>query len=173
MSELTSGVRLAELPAIGALVLRLQPQRAALCAPVLGGLLPAPNTWGEAGSAHVLWQAFDEWLLITPDGRQSAVAASLRAALSETHHALTDVSDLRTRFALDGPNARDVLQKGCAVDLHPRVFGTSSCVTTALARVRVTLRRMGDAERYEILVERSYGSYLRDWLVDAALEYSA
>ncbi len=172
MSELATGVRVAELPPSGALVLRLHPRSAALCAPALTVPLPAPNTWVEAAGAHVLWQAFDEWLLITSDGRQNALAASLRETLQSTHHALTDVSDLRTCFLLEGPNARDVLQKGCAVDVHPRVFGASSCVTTALARVRVTLRRMGDAGRYEILVERSFGRYLRDWLLDAAMEYT-
>lgn len=173
MSETAIGARLAELPPIGALVLRLPPRSAELCAAALGVALPGPNTWIDAGSAHVLWQAFDEWLLITPDGKQAALATSLWNALQSTHHAITDVSDLRARFSLEGPNARDVLQKGCAVDLHPRVFTSSSCVTTALARVRVTLRRIGVADGYEILVERSYGAYLRDWLADAALEYIA
>jgi sarcosine oxidase gamma subunit len=38
--------------------------------------------------------------------------------------------------------------------------------------VRVTIREMEPAS-YELLVERSYGRYLWDWLSDAALEFVA
>jgi sarcosine oxidase subunit gamma len=82
--------------------------------------------------------------------------------------AAADDHDVAARFEVRA--ARDVLQKGCAVDLHPRVFTSQSCVSTALARVRVTLRQSA-SERYELLVERSYARYLHEWLLDAALEY--
>lgn len=169
---MAENVRIRELPICGCLDLRIDARNEAAgkaIANVLGAPLPGPNGWVAAGGARILWQAFDEWLVLTGDGRQSALAASLREALSGVHYALTDVSDLRTAFELRGPRARDVLQKGCAVDLHPRAFGPDSCVTAALARVRVTLTQVEDA--YEILVERSYGAYLRDWLNDAAAEY--
>lgn len=164
-----------ELPLNGALDLRLDARdHAALsaAASALGAALPAtPNTWIAAPGAHALWQAYDEWLLVTPDGKQAALASALRHMLVHSRFALTDVSDLRAGFELAGPLARDVLQKGCAVDLHPRVFGPGACVQTALARVRVTLRQMDSTPVYQALVERSYARYLWDWLNDAALEY--
>ena len=165
-----------ELPFFGALNLRVDPRNAAAAqdvAETLGMALPKANTWVAASGATVLWQAYDEWLLVTPDGREQALAGALRKALSSTHHAITDVSDLRVAFSLRGPHARDVLQKGCAVDLHPRAFGAGSCVTAALARIRVTLRQTDAMPAYELLAERSYAPYLRDWLADAALEYAA
>jgi sarcosine oxidase subunit gamma len=158
-----------DVPLTGTLDLRLDPRHAGALTRVLGAALPAPNTWVEGSNAHILWQAFDEWLIVTPDGQQHALADAMRAALAGTHHAVTDVSDLRVALALEGPHARDVLQKGCAVDLHPRVFTPASCVTAALARVRVTLRQTSATPRYEILVERSYAGYLGEWLADAAL----
>ena len=165
-------VRIAEVPAYGCLDLRLDPHNkaAAAVARALGAALPGPNAWVTAGASQILWQAYDEWLILTADGRQTALAASLRSSLAGAHCAITDVTDLRAAFRLEGPHARDVLQKGCAVDLHPRAFGASACVTTALARVRVTLRQLDDAPAYEVFVERSYAAYLRDWLDDAALE---
>lgn len=162
-------VRIIEMPLYGCLDLRLDWRNEAAASAVaaaLGAALPGPNAWVAAGAAQILWQAYDEWLILTADGRQRALAASLRSTLAEAHHAVTDVTDLRAVFRLQGTHARDVLQKGCAVDLHPRAFGPSSCVTTALARVRVTLRQVETA--YEIFVERSYAAYLRDWLADAA-----
>ena len=168
-------VHIRELPLRGCIDLRLDVRnevaRNAL-SNVLGAALPGPNAWVAGSGTQILWQAFDEWLILSADGRQTALETTLRNALAGVHCALTDVTDLRTAFEIRGTHARDVLQKGCAVDLHPRAFGLTSCVTTALARVRGTLRQIDDALAYEILVERSYAVYLRDWLNDAAAEYA-
>ena len=167
-------VSLREIPLSGALCLRLNAVNAAAIASAahfFGGALPGPNTWAAFETAHVLWQAHDEWLIVTPNGRQKALAESLRHALADAHHAITDVSDLRATFELRGERARDVLQKGSAVDFHPRVFGAGACVTTALARVRVTVR-LKEPQTYEVMVERSYAAYLWDWLVDACAEFA-
>lgn len=168
-------VRLTETALGGALNLRLSAGNefaANAAATALGVRLPTPNTWTAGTAGAILWQAYDEWLILTADGKQRAVEASLRTALAGTHFALTDVSDLRVALRIEGAEARDVLQKGCAVDLHPRVFTNTTCVTAALARVRVTLRQLSAAPSYEILVERSYARYLRDWLADAASEFA-
>ena len=168
---MAEAVRIRELPIHGAIDLRFDARNETAgnaIASVLGATLPAPNAWTAASSAQILWQAFDEWLILTADGRQGALETTLRNALAGVHCAITDVTDLRAAFEVRGVHARDVLQKGCAVDLHPRAFGLTSCVTTALARVRVTLRLLDDAPAYEILVERSYAAYLKDWLNDAA-----
>jgi len=136
------------------------------------GLLLNPN-WIAANGVTVIWQAFDEWLLLTPDGTQDALLKRLREALAGHHAALTDVSDLRAGFEITGPRSRDLLAKGCAIDLHPRVFTTGDCAQTALARVRVTLRQLDDTPAYQVLVERSYAQFLWDWLTDAALEFGS
>lgn len=169
-------ILLRELPLAGCVNLRLDPRdHAALAAASsafgMAALPPAPNTWVAAPGLEILWQAYDEWLLVTTDAKRSALETALRNALHGSHHALTDVSDQRAAFELSGPHTWDVLQKGCAVDLHPRVFTELACVQTALARVRVTLRRMNEPATCQVLVERSYAQYLWDWLNDAALEY--
>jgi sarcosine oxidase subunit gamma len=164
-----------ELPFFGCIDLRLDARNDAArqaAADALGAALPGPNSWVAASRVQLLWQAYDEWLLIGEDGSQAVIRDSLRSALAGMHCAVTDVSDLRAAFELKGPRAPDVLQKGCAVDLHPRVFDPGSCVNTALARVRVTLRQMDALPTYEVLVERSFAGYLWTWLTDAALEYA-
>lgn len=167
-------VLIRELPLSGCIDLRLDARSEAArqaVAGALGAALPGLNSWIAAARGHVLWQAYDEWLIIGRDGAQGAMGAALCNALAGVHCAITDVSDLRSAFELSGPRARDVLQKGCAVDLHPRAFDAGSCVSAALARVRVMLRQMDAAPTYEVLVERSYAGYLLDWLTDAAAEY--
>ena len=139
----------------------------------LGIGLPLNPGWVAANGVTVVWQAFDEWLLLTADGGQNALLERLRSALDGRHAAITDVSDLRAGFEIRGPRSRDLLAKGCAIDLHPRVFTTGDCAQTALARVRVTLRQLDDTPAYQVLVERSYAQFLWDWLTDAALEFGS
>jgi sarcosine oxidase subunit gamma len=137
----------------------------------LGLALPTAPGWVEANGATLLWQAFDEWLLLTQDGAQDALLERLHGALAGEHASFVDVSDLYTAFEVSGASSRDLLAKGCALDLHPRAFRTGDCAPCAFARVRVTLRQLDDAPRFELLVERSYAHYLWDWLVDAAVEF--
>jgi sarcosine oxidase subunit gamma len=137
----------------------------------LGADLPMSPSWVTAGEVTMAWQAYDEWLLLTADGNQDRLIERLRAALAGCHAALTDVSDLHASFEVGGPSSRDLLAKGCALDLHPGVFQAGHCAATALARVRVTLRQLDDAPRFQLLVERSYAQYLWDWLTDAAVEF--
>jgi sarcosine oxidase subunit gamma len=71
---------------------------------------------------------------------------------------------------LAGPRAREVLMKGCSIDLHPAVFGPGRCARTALARAQVILLPV-DQETYWIFVQSSFAAYLAEWLMDAMSEY--
>lgn len=168
-------VRLTEQAPAGAIALRLDSADAIVLQSVheaLGMELPlTPNTWhGQDGTA-VLWQAYDEWLVLTADGRQTQLAARLTLALAGRHSAVTDISDLQAEFLIEGPASRDLLRKGCAVDLHPRIFSTGHLALTALARVRVVLWQTAETPAYRLRVERSHAHYLWDWLVDAGREF--
>ena len=72
---------------------------------------------------------------------------------------------------MSGPSARDVLAKGCPLDLHPAVFGPGDCAQTLLAKANVTLRCVDDSPRFELIVRRSFAEYAALWLHDAAMEY--
>jgi sarcosine oxidase subunit gamma len=126
-----------------------------------------PNKSVAAGARVALWLGPDQWLILLP----AADAGALARGLAGHAASVVDVSDLRAVFELAGPGARDVLRKGCAIDLHPRVFGPGDCALTALARVRVALCQVDDRPAYRILIERSYAVYLWDWLIDAMAEF--
>lgn len=121
-----------------------------------------------ADGPRALWLGPDEWLVVAADGEP---LVALRAALEGRHAAVVDVSDSRTVIALSGPRARDVLAKGCPLDLHPRVFASGRCAQTLLAKAHVILHQIDDAPSYEIYVHRSCTDYLWSWLEDASTEY--
>jgi sarcosine oxidase subunit gamma len=164
-------VALRELPPAAMLDLRLDPADASALAAAASVLaLKLPQTPGKSAASAdrvALWFGPDQWLITAP----SADVVSLVQALSSVGASAIDVSDLRAEFELAGPHAQDVLRKGCAIDLHPRVFTAGDCALTALARVRVALLQSDNRPAYHLYVERSYAPYLWDWLIDAMFEF--
>jgi sarcosine oxidase subunit gamma len=139
---------------------------------VLGVPLPlTPNTALEDGGRTLLWLGPDEWLLTLPFDEHRGLAAALEGALAGRHAAVVDVSAQRLVLELSGPHARDVLEKGCPLDLHPRVFGPGQCAQTLLARTALILEPIKPLPRYRLFVRASFARYLVSWIVDAMAEY--
>ncbi|MFQ5757686.1 MAG: sarcosine oxidase subunit gamma [Acidiferrobacterales bacterium] len=170
-----AGVKLCERPFRGQLVLRGNCTDKAFHDAVqraLGVTVPdEPNSVTDVDRVSVIWLGPDEWLVVVPDGHEQATAQALRQALTGRHFAVTDVSDSRAIIGISGSHARDVLKKGCSVDLHPRVFGPGQCAQTALARCHMLLHQIDQAPTYDIYVHRSFADYVWCWLEDAAQEY--
>ena len=168
------GVSLREIPFLAQLDLQLQPHGTAAqrIGRALGAPLPTePNTVAVAGRLRVLWLGPEEWLVVGPDGSAPATAAMLRAALEDEPGSVVDVSANRTTLELSGPAARQVLERGCALDLHPRAFAPGRCAQTLLSKVNVILHQVDPEPTYRLLVRGSFAQYLADWLLDATEEY--
>ncbi len=140
---------------------------------VVGVAPPAEaNTVAAAGKNAILWLGPDEWLVVTPPGAQGAIEAALGEALDGRHVSVTNTTDARTVIRISGARARDVLMKGCPLDLHPREFAPGQCAQTLPARADILIHQRDDAPTYDIYVLCSFSRYLWDWLVDAAREFS-
>lgn len=178
-AELAPAVRLTERPFRSQLTLRLRDaSRAAAVSRVLGVDLPeTPCTFsrgtGPHGPVEVAWLGPDEYLVLAQPGLQRTLESALREAIGGTHGgAVVDVSAQRTTLALSGPKARDLLAHGCAIDLHPSVSPTGTCVQTLLAQAGIILLvRDADTAEFLLLVRGSFARYLAAWLVDAGVEY--
>lgn len=160
--------------AMAAVSVRLDPADAALLARVqaaLGVALPlAANTAsGDPDGRHALWLGPDEWLVLGPVGDAPAIEAAVRSAAGDAFVVTVDVSANRIAFELSGPSARELLESGCPIDLHPRAFHAGSCAQTLLARANVLLHQVGDEPRYRIWIRPSFARYLAAWLDDAAV----
>ena len=142
------------------------------------GLPTEPNTTAAKGDLRAFWLGPDEWWVVTP-GDGPAMADKLRAALAGQKAAVTDVSESRTCIHVRGPRARDLLAKGCPLDLHPRVFAAGRCAQSHCAKAMITLHQLADdgesdeggGPAYDVYVLNSFAEYLWLWLEDAAGEY--
>ncbi len=171
------GLWLSERAFLGHLNLRGDPGDAAFlegARGVLGLDLPVePNTVAGSGALTACWLGPDEWLLMVPDeAAGGALAGRLREALAGQHASVTEVSGGQTVIVLSGPRVREVLAKGCVIDLHPRVFGVGRCAQTHLAKSPAMIRPVSEEPpRFEVVVRRSFADYLWSWLEDAGREH--
>lgn len=170
-----AGITLSERPFRAMIDLRGDPTDAAFLAAAratAGVELPLePNTTRRSGSLTALWLGPDEWLITAPAGEERALAPTLRAGLAGHHAAVIDLTESRTVIAVSGVPARDLLAKGCTLDLHPRAFPVGACAQTGLARAGVLLHLVDEGPTFEITIPRSFADYLWAWLADAAREY--
>ena len=130
---------------------------------VLG--VPLPQLVGETREGQgmrVLWLAPNRWLAISSN---SLDLDELRGIA-----AINNVGSGRMALRLSGRNVRDLLRKGCPVDLDPKVFANGHACSTLLGQINVIIDCIA-ADTFDLYVTRSYDQYVRSWLVRAALEF--
>jgi len=143
-------------------------------APGSPALPTAPGSWVQTDSGRAIWLGPDEWLLTSATERPEQLAGRIGEATLPFGGVVVDVSAQRITLRLTGSRARDVLAKGCSIDLHPRSFGRGSSAQTTLGQAGVVLLALAESgDDYAILVRSSFAGYLADWLADAALEFTA
>jgi sarcosine oxidase subunit gamma len=123
-----------------------------------------PNTTSKAVHT-VLWLSPGEWAILDMDAAE--VAMRTAKALGQRLHHLSDVSDGRSLFRIDGEGSRRLIAQACSLDLHPRVFPPDACAQTQFTQVPVLLYRSGGEDRFDIVVDASLAGHLSTWFAAA------
>ena len=126
-----------------------------------------PRAVRNAAHAFV-WAGPGQWLLVA-EQRESFVELSELAAVS-------DQSDARAALRLSGPHVRDMLAKGCMIDLHPAAFPPGAVAMTSIAHIGVHLWRVDEQPRdgdpaFDVLIARSMAASFWSWASASAAEY--
>ncbi len=170
-----AGFIVREHPFLGHINLRgdpRDPRFAGAVGGVMGDSLPmVPNTLTDVNGITMYWLGPDEWLIVTPDDRREPILQQLRRVLAQKHAAITDVSGGQAALHLRGRHVRDVLAKGCPIDLHPRAFRIGQCAQSHLGKALVLIGQIEEQPYFELIVRRSFADYLWTWLESAAEEY--
>ena len=128
-------------------------------------LPPEPNT-ARGQQPRAIWTGPNEGL---------AVGVALQVGPENTPRAppmlAVDVSDGRYGLDVSGAQARDLLAKGCSLDLHPSLFGVDRTARTLFAQVPVLIDHVEDG-LFRLWFDVSYRTYLRSWFADALIEFS-
>jgi len=162
-------VALSELCFAEQIGLRVRPPVAAYLAGV-----PLPlqaNRVASMRTLRTLWLGPDEWLVTSPEGMAPDLLGRLTRTLAGRHAQVIDLSASRAVIEIAGSRARDLLEKGAGLDLHPRAFGPGCCAQTRFAKLPVIIDQLGAAPAYRLFVGRSAARWLALWLIDAAEEF--
>jgi sarcosine oxidase subunit gamma len=138
-----------------------------------GAELPVTaNRWNGDGGRAAIWLGPDEWLIVAADGEAAPLEQAIRAARpGDPWLSVVDLSQSYAALLLSGPRTRELLAKGCPLDLHPRAFGSGSCAQSTLAKARVLLRAVEDGAAVEVWFRNSFTDYAVRWLIDASAEF--
>jgi sarcosine oxidase, subunit gamma len=136
----------------------------------LGLELPkSPRTSAAWGEVKVLWLSIDQWLILAPRARAAELLSALNKALDGIHALAVDVSDMRAVIRLEGEGAREVLMKGCSLDLLSGEYGPGTVRRMNFAEIAALLQVIED-DVFDVYVFRSYADYAWDYLLATARE---
>lgn len=116
------------------------------------------------------------WLLLGRPGLAAELVERERRIIGEEPVTVVDLTHMSVLLRVTGRRAADLLAKICLVDLADRAVPAGAVLRTAVAGVTCTIIRddggdiAGGARSYLLLVDRSYGDYLVDVLIDAGAE---
>lgn len=136
-------------------------------ADLTGAQVPAPLSITGDGVRGLGWMAPDELLILLPVEEVAQALDRLSAELSGVHHLAVDVSDARSRFAVEGAGVRDIVQKLTPADLSPAEFPVGRLRRTRLAQVAGAIW-MARETRIEAICFRSVTDYVETLLRNAA-----
>ncbi len=136
------------------------------------GLPSAPNTASTTapGGEHAvtaLWIGPEQWLVVAEGSAEGVLDRRLRDLLGGSA-AVVDQSHGRCVLRVRGPKARDVLAKGCRLDLHPRAFAPGACGHTAVGALAVLIHAVDATPTFDLYVARGYAVAFWEWLTEAA-----
>jgi heterotetrameric sarcosine oxidase gamma subunit len=136
------------------------------------GLTPdaQSNRAVSSGRTTALWVGPGRWLIVEPERADANLESLLRSALPASQAALIDLGSSRTVLRVSGPRARDLLAKGCSIDLHPRAFPAGACAQSLLGHVAMLVHAVDDAT-LDVYVARSFGLTVWEFLTESAAEY--
>jgi sarcosine oxidase subunit gamma len=130
-----------------------------------GLTLPAFGRIARAGDTLALCVRPERWLLLTAPATPAPAAARWRQACAGVAAAI-ELSSGLAALHLAGPNARELLTRGCRLNLDPELFAVGHAAATIMAQVASIL--VAVTSGILILTPASTARHLREWLAEAA-----
>ena len=128
-----------------------------------------PRTSASWGDVKLLWLSIDQWLILATRTKAVELLSALNKSLAGIHALAVDVSDMRAVIRLEGEGAREVLMKGCSLDLLSGEYGPGTVRRMHFAEIAALLQVIDD-DVFDVYVFRSYADYAWDYLLATARE---
>lgn len=129
-----------------------------------------PNQSDSKAGRIALYLGPDEYLILVEQGREIQLEKTLNSSDIIKQISVTNVSDALCALSLSGKKVRDLLAKGCAIDLHPDSFGKNQSAQCDLALANVILICL-EEDAFICICRTSFAEYVLDWCLDAGFEF--
>jgi sarcosine oxidase subunit gamma len=134
----------------------------------IGVRLPTkPNTVVKGAEYDALWLGPDEWLVRSNEARRPDLEGNVRTALGSLFASVVDVGSGYTVVEASGDRVREVIARGCPLDLHPQVLQPGQCAQSHYFKAPIMLIPTA-YDTFELVVRRSFADYFCRIIVDAA-----
>ena len=112
----------------------------------------------------------DEYLIIAEPGSDDQLEKILNSSDLAKHISVVNVSDAFCAILLSGTKVRELLSKGCPVDLDSISFHKNQIAQCDLALANIILLCL-DNHEFVCICRTSFAEYILDWCIDAGQEY--
>ena len=116
---------------------------------------------------RVLWNAPRTWLIISS---KKNIVSSIKDKCDNENFAVTDISHSRAVIQIKGVQAKEVLKKGCPININE--IQVNSCAGTVFNGIAVMVDFVNNnPDAFNLLALRSFGETFHHHITDAALEF--
>lgn len=123
-----------------------------------------PGKASVAAGFNAIPVAPGQWMLVSGRADTSGKFASDIKAQLKTSGYVSEQSDSRVIFRLNGPRVIDLMQKGCRLDLHPSVIGKGWCAQTQMAQMSVLIHQIDEKPTFDLYVYSGFAREFAEWL---------
>ena len=115
---------------------------------------------------RILWSGPSNWLLVST---KKDILNSVQKICDDKKFAITDLSHSRAIIELKGSNSKEVLKKGCPININE--FKVNNCANSVFHGITITIDMINEnPETFRIFALRSFGESLYHSISDACLE---
>ena len=132
--------------------------------------LPRPGSSATRDSATVIWIAPETWLILRDGSPSDDLTRDVTTACGDAA-SIVDQTWGKSIIRMSGARARDVLAKGCRIDLHPRVFGPGQSAVTPIAHIHAVLMQVDATPTFDLIVPSTLARDFVEWLRLSAAEF--
>jgi len=128
-----------------------------------------PGLCSANGDLTLMPLAPGQWMAISQKSPAPKLA-DLEKKIGKLGYA-SQQTDARICIRVSGPKARELMSRGCRLDLHPDVTGKGFCAQTPMAQVGVLLNQVDDMPVYDLYLYSGFARSFWHWLEQTAAQF--
>jgi len=116
---------------------------------------------------RILWNAPRTWLIISS---KKNIISNIKDKFDHENFAVTDISHSRAVIQIKGLQAKEVLKKGCPININE--IQVNNCAGTVFNGITIVVDFVNNnPDTFNLLALRSFGETFYHHITDAALEF--